>query len=148
MKSVHLAGPGDTNKLVPLVVAFHEEKGFGSTEDLIHDAVMPLLEGSPHGAIWLIGPRIAPVGYICVSFGWSLELGGLDGMVDEFYIRKAVRGRGMGTEALITLMKALQSSGVRALSLEVDRQNARVQGLYQRAGFDLRADYALMTHVF
>ena len=148
MNSVHLATPIDAPKLLPLICAFQEEMGFGPIEEQIEAAVMPLLEGSPHGAIWLIGPRIAPVGYICVTFGWSLELGGLDGMVDEFYIRKAVRGRGMGTEALHSLMGALKNSGLRALSLEVNRQDNALHALYQRTGFEMRSGYSLMTRVF
>lgn len=148
MKSVHLAAPQDATKLLPLVVTFQQEMGFDPIEEQVESAVLPLLNGSPHGAIWLIGPRMSPVGYICISFGWSLELGGMDGMVDEFFIRRAVRGRGMGTEALQALMHALQGSGLRALSLEVDRMDENAQSVYRRTGFEMRDRYAMMTRAF
>jgi ribosomal protein S18 acetylase RimI-like enzyme len=81
------------------------------------------------------------------SFGYSVELGGIDGFVDEFFIRESVRGRGMGTEVLGKLLPALSQNGVRALHLEVARDNDAAQRLYTRAGFRMRDRYALMTRV-
>ncbi|MEL7151718.1 MAG: GNAT family N-acetyltransferase [Pseudomonadota bacterium] len=141
---LHLAGAADLDRVAQMVAAYHAFEGIASEEEARRAALVPLLEGSPHGAIWLIGPKMAPVGYIAVSFGWSIELGGLDGVVDEFWIREAVRGRGMGSEALLALQKALRDAGVVALSLEVARDNAVAQRLYQRAGFVPR-DYQFMT---
>ncbi len=141
---LHLATPADLNRLLPMVEAYHALEGVESDAAHREAALAPLLEGSPHGAVWLIGPKIAPVGYVCVSFGWSLELGGLDGMIDEFWIREKVRGRGMGSEALAALQKALREAGVRALSLEVAGDNEQATRIYARAGFQPRG-FQLMT---
>ena len=141
---LHLAAPADMDRLLPMVAAYHAFEGIESDDAHREAALRPLLEGSPHGAIWLIGPKIAPVGYVCVSFGWSLELGGLDGMIDEFWIREKVRGRGMGSEALAALQKALRDAGVRALSLEVAGDNDSATRIYGRAGFQARG-FQLMT---
>lgn len=141
---LHLATTEDFDKLEKMVAAYHEMEGIESDADDRRSALTPLLEGSPHGAIWMIGPQMAPVGYIAVSFGWSIELGGLDGIIDEFWLREAVRGRGMGGEALIALQKALRGAGVIAISLEVAHGNAAAQRLYARAGFVPR-DYQFMT---
>ncbi|KUF12392.1 GNAT family N-acetyltransferase [Pseudoponticoccus marisrubri] len=145
MKSLHLATPDDADRLLPLVAAFHAEMGFDSDAEAQAAAVGPLLDGSPHGAIWLIGPRRAPVGYIAVTFGWSLEFGGLDGHVDEIFIRRAVRGRGMGGDALNGICKALKEAGVKALHLEVDREDETGQRFYRRARFAPRDRAMLMT---
>jgi len=147
MKPLHLATSEDLPKLLPLVAGFHDEMGFGSSGDHVLAAISPLVEGSPHGAIWLIGPRRAPVGYIAVSFGWSVEFGGLDAMVDEVYIRPAVRGRGMGQEALDSLARALKDAQVRALHLEVDKEDTAAQRFYARARFEPRSRYMLMSRV-
>ena len=141
---LHLAKPADRDRLELMVAAYHAFEGISSDEAHRREALLPLLEGTPHGAIWMIGPKMAPVGYIAVSFGWSIELGGMDGMVDELWIREAVRGRGMGTEALAALQKALRDAGVKALSLEVAAGNDGAQRLYSRAGFASRG-YHLMT---
>ncbi|WGW03162.1 GNAT family N-acetyltransferase [Tropicibacter oceani] len=147
MKSLHLAGLDDTDKLLPLVAAFHAEQGFDTDADHQSAAVQPLLEGSPHGAIWLIGPRRAPVGYLCITFGWSLEFGGLDGIVDELYIRPAVRKRGMGFEALNGICKAMKDAGIKALHLEAERTDDRLQRFYRRARFVGREDYMYMSRM-
>ncbi len=145
MKSLQLATEDDAPKLLPLVAAFHAEMEFATTQEQQTAAVAPLLSGSPHGAIWMIGPRKAPVGYIAITFGWSLEFGGMDAFVDELYIRPAVRKRGMGSEALSGLAKALGDGGVRALHLEVDRDDENTQRFYTRARFSRRDKYVLMS---
>ncbi|SFR03758.1 GNAT family N-acetyltransferase [Poseidonocella sedimentorum] len=128
-----------------MVSAMHDEVGIASDPAHRQAALEPLLNGSPHGAIWLIGPRRAPVGYIVVSFGWSIEFGGLDGIIDELFIRRAVRRRGMASDALAALTQALTGSGLTALHLEVDLTDATASRLYTRAGFRPRDGYALMS---
>ena len=139
---LHLANSDDLARLLPMVAAFHGEVGIESTPEKREGAVTPLLEGSPLGAIWMIGPKMAPVGYVCVSFGWSIELGGMDAMIDELWIREKVRGRGMGTEALEALKRALGAAGVTALHLE--GVGAEATRLYERSGFQ-RRPHALLT---
>ena len=141
---LHLATEDDTDKLIPMIAAYHAMEGIDTDEDHRRKAIEPLLEGSPHGAIWLIGPKMSPVGYIAVSFGWSIEMGGLDGFIDELWIREKVRGRGMGSEAVASLIKSLKGAGMMALHLEVARENTRAETLYGRLGF-ARRPFNLMT---
>lgn len=142
---LHLAGPEDLDRLVPLTRAFATEMGIDTDEDARREGLMPLLEGSPHGAVYLIGPQRAPVGYVILSFGWSLEFGGMDGFVDELYIRPAVRGRGMASDVLYSLPKALKEAGLKALHLEVRRGDAGAQDLYRKAHFAAREEFFLMS---
>jgi ribosomal protein S18 acetylase RimI-like enzyme len=65
--------------------------------------------------------------------------------LDEFYIRPAVRGRGMGSEALVSLLKGLSQANVKAIHLEVLRSESSAKGLYRRLGFEMRDEYCLMT---
>ncbi len=143
--ALHLAKPEDLDRLDALATAFHDEEGTGTTEAARRAALAPLLDGSPHGAAYLIGPTRAPVGYIIVTFGWSIEFGGLDAIIDELYIRPQVRGRGIATEVLISLPLALAEGGVKAIHLEVDRENEDALRLYNRTGFRARERYMLMS---
>ncbi len=144
---MHLAAEADLDKLLPMVAAYHAFEGIERSEDHRREALIPLLQGSPLGAVWLIGPKRAPVGYIAVSFGWSIEMGGMDGFIDEFFIRETVRGRGMGSEVLADLIPQLAEVGLKALHLEVGKDNLRAASLYKRNGFRLRDGYNLMTWV-
>jgi ribosomal protein S18 acetylase RimI-like enzyme len=143
--ALRLARPEDLDRLMGLVSAFHAEQGIAQDADQRREALLPLLEGIPHGCIYLIGPGRAPLGYIILTFGWSVEFGGMDGFVDEIYIRPAVRGRGIATEVLLELPKALAEAGLTALHLEVDRTHEATQKLYLRTGFKPRERYMLMS---
>ncbi|MGB5558288.1 MAG: GNAT family N-acetyltransferase [Paracoccaceae bacterium] len=143
--ALHLATIEDLDRLEPMVAGYHAFEGIDSDEEKRRTTLTPLLTGTPHGAAYLIGMRRAPVGYIVISFGYSVELGGIDGFIDEFFIRENVRGRGMGTEVLTSLLPALGDHGVKALHLEMAPKNDRAQRVYARAGFRLRDGYCLMT---
>lgn len=143
--ALHLARPEHLEKLLPMVEAFHAEEGLDSNDESRRAGVEPLLQGIPYGAVYIIGPTRAPIGYVVVTFGWSVEFGGMDGFIDEIYIRPPVRGRGIAGEVLIELPKTLGEAGIKALHLEVDRGNERTKRLYQRARFQPRDGYMLMT---
>ena len=143
--ALHLAKPDDLPRLQSLVARFHAHEGIEQTDESRAAALMSLLNGSPHGVAYLVGPRQGPVGYIIVSFGYSVEMGGIDSSIDEFYIRENVRGRGMGGEVLRALMPALAEYGVVALNLEVARDNPDAARLYGRLGFEARDKHHLMT---
>jgi len=140
-----LATADHFDRLDALVAAFHTEEGITLSAEARATGIKPLLEGIPHGAAYLIGPPRAPIGYIIVTFGWSVEFGGMDGFIDEIYIRPGVRGRGVASEVLLSLPRALAGGGVKALHLEVGTENTTAQRLYARAGFRLRDGYHLMT---
>ncbi|MEM6890395.1 MAG: GNAT family N-acetyltransferase [Pseudomonadota bacterium] len=143
-----LATPEHLPQLETLVAAFHAERGIKTDAEARLEGLGPLLEGNPHGAIYLIGPGRAPIGYVVVTFGWSIEFGGLDGFVDEIYVRPKVRGRGIASEVLQSLPKALAEAGLKALHLEVDRDAKDTHRLYRRAGFTERARNMLMSRSF
>ena len=147
MTALTLARPDNIDRLLRLVADFHLEEGITQDDETRRVALMPLLEGSPHGAIYLIGPGRAPIGYVILSFGWSVEFAGLDGMIDEIYIRPGVRGRGIGSEVLNSLPKALAGAGLKALHLEVGRDNERARKLYQKLKFTPRENYMLMSRI-
>ncbi len=131
---------------MPLVTAFHETGGSETDATALRAAVAPLLQGTPHGVAYLIGPRRAPIGHIVISFGYSIRMGGIDGRIDEFFVRDKLRGRGIGGEVLAKLLPALAEHGVRAIHLEVGPQD-RARRLYARAGFRLRDDDHLLTRM-
>lgn len=142
---VHLATPQDAARVLPLVARFHESQSIPLDEAARDGAVLPLLDGNPLGAIWLIGPRQAPVGYIALSFGWSIEHGGMEGRIDQFYIREKIRGRGMGSETLSALVPQLRDAGLVALHLDVTQKSEAAARLFKRMGFRLRDDLNRMS---
>lgn len=145
MAALTLCGPDEAERLADLMARFAAERGLAGRDEARAAAVIPLLDGSPYGAAYLFGPPRAPTGYLVVTFGWSLELGGMEAWIDEIYVRSAVRGRGLATEALFALARALRDAGVAAIHLEVDRNDPAAQKLYRKCGFALRDGFGLMT---
>jgi len=146
--ALHLAKPDDLAVLQKLVASFHNQENIEQTDRERGAALLPLLDGTPHGAAYLIGPRKGAVGYIIISFGYSVEMGGIAGFIDEFYIRTNVRGRGLDGEVLRSLMPALAGYGVKALRLEVGQDNEAAIRLYGKLGFEPHDNHQRMTRRF
>lgn len=126
---------------------FHAEAALPYDDTHRRRAATPLLDDSPHGAIWLIGPQRAPLGYVLISFGWSVALAGLEGFVHEIFVRPSVRGRGIGTEVLHAIAVSLTQSGLRALHVRLDQADALSARFCARVGFAPRPQTVLMTDV-
>lgn len=140
-----LGKPEHLERLVALSTAYHAEAGINLSDEARRAGLAPLLDGLPYGVAYLIGPPRAPIGYMVICFGWSVEFGGLDAIIDELYVRPGVRGRGIATEALIALPRALAEGGLRSIHLEVARDNEKAMQLYRRAGFTPRENQIFMS---
>ncbi len=145
--AIHLAAMADLDNLLPLMERFHTDCSMPHDDAHRRRAVTPLLAGSPHGAVWLIGPQRAPLGYVLIGFGWSVALAGREGVVDEVYIRPSVRGRGIGTEVLHAIAVRLTGAGVKALHVQLDRTDQAAARFCARVGFAPRPETVLMTDV-
>jgi GNAT superfamily N-acetyltransferase len=80
-------------------------------------------------------PGGALVGYMVLTFGYSLEFGGRDALIDEFYVVPSARGTGIGTRAVAHAVEICRAVGVRNMHLEADYFNSRVHDFYKRLGF-------------
>ncbi len=84
------------------------------------------------------------VGYLAVTFGFSLEYRGRAAFIDELFIRESSRGQGLGREALNLAERYCGDEKVKALHLEVEHHREAALELYRRAG-DEDHDRRLMT---
>ncbi len=144
--ALHLCAPEDMDRLLPLAAACLAEAGRSADPQALREALAPLLEGLPHGVAYLIGPHRAPVGHIVISFGYSLEAGGITATIDQFHIRPNVRGRGMGGEVLAALVPALADHGVKSLEVRLP-PGSRARGVFARAGLAPHEGYQTMSRL-
>ncbi len=133
--ALHLAGPEALDRLLPMVAACHDETGRASDEAERRGALTPLLAGSPLGAVWMVGPRSSPIGYVVVSFGWSVAAGGLVATLDDLFVRRGVRGRNVGAEVLLGLLPRLEDAGTRRVDLTLPTDAEGLRRMFGRAGF-------------
>lgn len=142
---IHLAGVDDADRVMSLMQRHHEERALPHDDTHRAHVAAPLLEGSPLGAIWLIGPQRAPLGYVMISFGWSADLGGMIGWVEEIFVRASVRRRGIGTEVLHAVSVALRKADLRALHMRLSPADDAMARFCTRAGFQQGEALHLMT---
>lgn len=135
------------DELLPLVSAYHDFEGVVQDAGTRRRVISTLLMAPELGPVWLIhhGGKLA--GYIAVCLGYSIEFGGRDAFVDEFFLLESFRGQGIGREVLDRVIDALRKDDVKALHLEVGKSNKRARSMYEAAGFELRDQYHLMSCV-
>ncbi|WP_386681470.1 GNAT family N-acetyltransferase [Loktanella sp. R86503] len=144
--AIALAGPGDADKVMDLMARYHADAGLPHDDTHRAQVTRPLLDGSPLGAVWLIGPKSSPLGYVMVTFGWSMAHGGMVGWLEECYIRPSVRGRGIGTEVLHAVAVNLGRAGMQAMHAILPAADPDAAARFcARAGFRPLRDVRMMT---
>src|SRR3954465_1441307 len=119
--------------------AFHEEETRANLAQLLSDPSL--------GRVFVLeADGGAPAGYLVLTFGFSLEFGGRNALLDELYVAPAHRGQGLGPQALAAADELCRELGIRAIHLVVERYKDAAQALYRRVGF-VAYDRILMTKV-
>lgn len=140
-----LAGPEQSTQLLammkelqaddPWSVPFDDGEAARATDRLLRDPTL--------GRAWLIAADAEIIGYIVMAFDYSLEYRGRGAWVDEFFVRRAHRGLGIGARALEFFASQAKELNVTVIHLEVNHGNPAID-LYRRLGFEDHHRY-LMT---
>lgn len=138
----------DLPDILPLVVDLHNGERIEMDSDARVAAVTMIVEQPQIGGMWVIRVEGAVIGYIAVAYGFSIVFGGRDAFLDEICIAADWRGQGIGAAAIGQLKAKLIAQDIKALHLEVNRDNLRAQHLYGDLGFEMRRQYHLMTVEF
>lgn len=129
------ARPEDVAAILPMMRDFYAIDAYPFDEAIARRALDDLVRDPALGRVWLIREGGATIGYLVLTFGYSIEFHGRDAFLDELFIVQERRGRGLGTAAMRFLDETCPALGVHTLHLEVERYNAAAQALYRRFGF-------------
>jgi ribosomal protein S18 acetylase RimI-like enzyme len=143
------ATEADADLLLPLMREYYAYDGHAYDEPRARLALVNFLREPSFGQAWVIFDGAmpdgeTPIGYIVLTFGYSLEYLGRDAFIDEFYLRESHRGRGWGRKALEFVEEAARTADVRAIHLEVIHTNTGAKEVYRHAGY-LDHDHYLMS---
>jgi RimJ/RimL family protein N-acetyltransferase len=94
-----------------------------------------LIRSPDRGGAWILESDATPAGFIVLTLMYAMEYGGLRGFVDDFFVRRAFRKRGLGALALARVKAHCLAMGVRALYVQTGPDNDVAQRVYKRAGF-------------
>lgn len=136
---IRRAVEADLPAVSELVVEYAAADGHDADQGTIRAGVQPLLADDRYGVIWLavrsaddeVG--VEPVGYAAVTWGFSIEAGGIEVVLDEIYVR--CRGCGIGSRLIEHLEADCRRRGARRIFLETERPNDAARRLYARHGF-------------
>jgi GNAT superfamily N-acetyltransferase len=128
------AHPQDLEIVLGLIAEFYAVDGHTYDDALLRGALGPLLLDDACGVVWLVrGGDAADAGYAIVTWGYSLESGGRDVLLDELYIRD--RGRGVGGAVLQEVLAECRRRGLGRMFLETETPNDGARNFYGRHGF-------------
>ncbi|MBV9578239.1 MAG: GNAT family N-acetyltransferase [Chloroflexi bacterium] len=134
----------DLSLLALLVQAHYESAGFSYEEGPAREALQQLVTTARLGRVWWVDSEGAPIGYVVLTFSFSVEFHGQYAVLDEVYLVPGHQGKGHFKHLLALVEAHCWRWGIRTLRLEVETNNARAQRAYQKAGFAAHGR-ALMT---
>ncbi len=92
--------------------------------------------------VWIVD---TPRAYAVLTWGWSIEAGGSEAVLDEIFV--AERGNGLGSELIEHVIADGRRRGLARIFLETEAHNDRVRRFYERHGF--RTDDSIwLSHDF
>ena len=124
----------DMSLLVDLMQDFYREADYALDRAWAAAAFSALLNDSRQGGAWLAMEGELPVGYIVLTVRFSMEFGGLDGFVDDLFVRPPYRRRGIASDLLDTVAAEGERRGLLALHVET-AANSPAAMLYQKLGW-------------
>mgnify|MGYP001025552794 CR=1 FL=1 len=130
---IRRAVPADLDPVTELVREFYAIDRHEFDAARVRRALGPLLADDTHGQVWVLCGDGRIDGYGVLTWGYSIESGGRDVLLDELYVRQ--RGDGLGTRFLTTMLDAAAAAGASRVFLETEAHNERVRAFYARLGF-------------
>ncbi len=132
--------------LLQFIKAYHSYDHIDFDLEKAEKALHPLILDEHIGRAWIVTlDQTNQIGYILLTFGYSMEYCGRDAFFDEFFIEEKYRGQGIGRVVLEKAIVEAKKLGVKQLYLEVERHNIGAEHLYESIGFYPRARYHLLT---
>ena len=137
----------DIEILLELMSEFYLHEKLNFNKDTLKPSLDKLINDEKIGEIRRITSGEDTVGYFILTFIYSLEYGGKNALLDEFYIRKNFRGKGIGKLTLSFIDEFCKEKNIQAIHLQVKKFNPMARKLYASVGF-IEVDRTFMTKIF
>jgi ribosomal protein S18 acetylase RimI-like enzyme len=126
--------------LVELMQEFYAEANYQLDRQWAAASFSALLKDNSRGAAWVILQDSEPAGYVVLTIRFSMEYGGLDGFIDDLFIRPAYRRQGLGRAALKALFDECGRRKLLAVHVEVGQDDVGAKSLYRSYGLEPKLD--------
>ena len=127
----------DVETIVPMMQKFYAIDNYPINIEVSKALLQEFISNENLGQSWLILSDSEIVGYIILTFIFSFEYQGKIAFLDELYLTKKMRGKGLGTKALEFIQSESQKLSLKLIYLEVEQHNEKAQKLYFASRFEL-----------
>jgi GNAT superfamily N-acetyltransferase len=117
------------------MIEFYSEAQFSLARAVAEHTFAALVAEPSLGQVWLLESDGQAAGFVVLTVSFSMEYGGSRGFVDDFFVARQFRRRGLGSLALKAVREECTRRGVRALLVETSSDNRAAVSVYRRAGF-------------
>ncbi len=135
MLAIRQANSADQEAVLALLRIYCKEASTPLTDEHLLAGLTPLLSENQHGVV-LVAEEEEIIGYSILTWGWGIESGGMEALVDEMLIHPSRRGEGIGERLLQATLERAKHVGVKVVFLETESDNPRSRKLYSKLGFE------------
>lgn len=134
--SIRRAGPADLEIILNLLAKQFEEHEIDLKPGELESAIKAEFTRDDLGFFMLASNQDQVIGFVAVSYAWTLEHGGKSAWLDELYVLPEYRGSGVGSLLIEGVVEQANQEGCLAIDLEVEADHSRAEHLYLRKGFE------------
>jgi ribosomal protein S18 acetylase RimI-like enzyme len=124
----------DKNQILKLLRDYCQEIGDPLSDEHLLAGLTPLLQANTQGVV-LVAEDKEIFGYSILTWGWGIESGGQEALIDEMFISAERRNQGVGEALIRASLERAKHQGVKVVFLETEKDNPRSRDLYTRVGF-------------
>ena len=127
----------DIDTIVTMMKAFYAIDNYPIDKEKSKTLFQEFISNEDLGKSWLILSDQEIVGYVILTFVFSFEYQGKIAFLDELYLSKKARGKGIGSQAVAFIIEESKKLSLKLIYLEIENHNQNAQKLYIASGFEL-----------
>ncbi len=139
MASVRRALMADQDAVLVLMRGYCQEVGTPLSDEHLLDAIGPLIANEQLGDLLVAEQGEDLAGYLVITWGWGIESGGAEALIDEMFVAAEYRHQGVGTLLMTEGQSRASAKDVKVIFLETEQNNPESRELYDRLGFEVES---------
>ena len=139
MASVRRALMADQDAVLVLMRGYCQEVGTPLSDEHLLDAIGPLIANEQLGDLLVAEQGEDLAGYLVITWGWGIESGGAEALIDEMFVAAEYRHQGVGTLLMTEGQSRASAKDVKVIFLETEQSNPESRELYDRLGFEVES---------
>jgi ribosomal protein S18 acetylase RimI-like enzyme len=129
----------DQDAVLVLMRGYCQEVGTPLSDEHLLDAIGPLIANEQLGDLLVAEQGEDLAGYLVITWGWGIESGGAEALIDEMFVAAEYRHQGVGTLLMTEGQSRASAKDVKVIFLETEQNNPESRELYDRLGFEIES---------